>query len=303
MIYIVVLNYKGIKDTINCLRSIEKLDYHEYRVVVVDNNSQDDSVKEIESYIRSDFGHKVDLLRSNTNLGYAGGNNLGIKFALKHENCSYVWILNNDTIVTPTSLSKLVESFQNSDDKVGVFGSALVYEQERSKVQGIGGVFNAKLGISKHVGSELNYDSVTEKIQYPENYEVVVDYVIGASMLISRECIESVGLLSEDYFLYFEELDYCYRIKSCDMDFRVSEQSVVFHKEGGSTNGGKSIISDFYQIKNRLKITKKYNPKYYPLVYISLIIPLVNRLKRREYQKAWNVAKIIFTNGRLKFSA
>ncbi|MCG6214997.1 glycosyltransferase family 2 protein [Vibrio furnissii] len=318
MVYIVVLNWNGWKDTLSCLDSLIELNYNEYKIVVCDNNSSNDSVKRITDWYESkkdSHPYLVDadyqyldssnldsfssqakkgfyLIQTGSNLGFAGGNNVGLRFALNQNDMSHVWILNNDTVVEPSALSALTNKV-STDNKIGLCGSRMVYFHDRDKLQGIGGQYKPLLATTRHIAEGEPADTVFDE----HVIEKELDYVIGASMLITRACLEDVGLLSEDYFLYFEEFDYCQRLANRGYRFSIATDSWVYHKEGGSTESGRSVVSDFYQVRNRLIITKKYFPKYYIFVYLSMIIVFINRIKRRSFKKAINVAKIMINNG------
>ncbi|MBP4077986.1 MULTISPECIES: glycosyltransferase family 2 protein [Aeromonas] len=318
MVYIVVLNWNGWEDTLSCLDSLIELNYNEYKIVVCDNNSSNDSVKRITDWYESkkdshpylldadyqyldssnldSFSSQAKkgfyLIQTGSNLGFAGGNNVGLRFALNQNDMSHVWILNNDTVVEPSALSALTNKV-STDNKIGLCGSRMVYFHNRDKLQGIGGQYKPLLATTRHIAEGEAADTVFDE----RIIETELDYVIGASMLITRACLEDVGLLSEDYFLYFEEFDYCQRLANRDYTFSIATDSWVYHKEGGSTESGRSVVSDFYQVRNRLIITKKYFPKYYVFVYLSMIIVFINRIKRRSFKKAINVAKIMIDNG------
>jgi len=274
-VYIIVLNYRNYTDTIECLESLLKLQYGNKEIIVIDNASPNDSNKYLKQWVFENKGQPVEFIANNSNLGYAGGNNVGIRRALKDPKMQFVWVLNNDTIVDSNALTALVEKM-NDNLNVGVCGSKLIYNWDRTKIQGFGGIYNKWVGAVGTIKNENEIDKM--------------DYVIGASMFIRREVLTTIGLLSEDYFLFFEELDYAQRIKgkylmSCACD------SIVYHKEGASI-GAKaakpketSYISDYYTIRNRILITKKYFPYCLFTVYLGLFIAIFNRIRRKQYDR------------------
>ncbi|MEO9656064.1 glycosyltransferase family 2 protein [Marinomonas sp.] len=301
MVYIVVLNWNGWQDTLACLESLYQLNTENFKVVVCDNGSRDNSVDEIKQWhkvngqasksIEDIFelspklihqplkAQKKDLIviKSGQNLGYAGGNNLALTFSLAQDDMEHVWILNNDTEVDPEALNQL-EMLSNKNAGLSIVGSTLVYFSQRSTLQGIGGRYNYWLGSSSHVlgHSPVGTDATGQ----------LVDYPIGASMFIPRSCLGSVGLLSEDYFLYYEELDYVNR--ACEQGYFVdiATNSIVYHKEGASI--AKSVLSDFYFIRNKFIIAYKFKPVSLPVLLLMLPLWGANRLRRREYKKAIN---------------
>jgi len=316
MVYIVVLNWKGATDTIACIKTLFGLVGVDFRIIICDNASPDDSYTQIrdwlieeknrdagymqgrslveldkisaESHFVSENKDAVFLVQTGTNLGYAGGNNVGIRLALNQEDMQYVWILNNDTEVEPNSLLELVKRCKK-DPGIGICGSRLVYYHDRSKLQGLGGLYNPWLCTTRHYAAFADSDMVFDDDRVASE----IDYVIGASMLLTRPLLEQVGLLCEDYFLYYEELDICLRAKE---NFRigVASNSVIYHKEGASTGGGRSELADFLAIKNRLVLTKKFNRKRYLLVWFATWGAFWNRVKRGEWIKSKNIVKALF---------
>ncbi|MFW1887934.1 glycosyltransferase family 2 protein [Acinetobacter johnsonii] len=307
MIYIVVLNWNSAKETIACLKSLVNLvDFNNIRIIVCDNDSDVNSIKQIESYLSDFYGndyislnedetltYKIDkkfyFIKNFKNYGYAGGNNIGIRFALQFADMEYVWILNNDTIVKEDSLNQMLIKIK-SDHKYGVVGSRLVEMGNKIKVQGIGGIINTWLCTTKEIGSDYKIDDEINEIYY----ENKIDYVIGASLLISKNCLNKVGLLCEEYFLYYEEIDYCNRVKLEGFKVGISSKSLVFHELGASTGKGKSIIADFCSVRNRLIVSRKFYNEKYLFTYLSLFLVIFNRLRKMEVKKSLNIFKILW---------
>lgn len=308
MVYIIILNWNGFSDTVACLNSLLGLTDCDFKIVVCDNDSKDGSYPKLINWGRehkdvgvifkeimpaetdNDFSkqeYNLFFIRNNTNLGFAGGNNSGIRFSLNQNGMQYVWLLNNDTEVDSHALSELLDKCR-SNKKIGICGSRLVYFHDRSLLQGVGGVYNHWLGTSKHYGSFLPSNTIFNENEVDEN----IDYVIGASMLISKECLHEIGILCEDYFLYYEEIDFCLRA-SKKFEIATCINSVVYHKEGASTESGKSKLADYYSVRNRLSVTKKYYPYCIPVVWSSLILVAINRLRRLEFKKMLAVLKIM----------
>lgn len=337
-VYILLLNWNGWKDTIECLESIFRLNYNDYSVVVCDNNSIDGSLEYIKAWadgqldffvpvsyklrqlsyppvpktIRyKEYGREevesgvcnydvyfpLILIRTGENLGFAGGNNVGLRYALARDDFEYVWLLNNDTVVEPDSLHNLIicaDAYKSDNFKVGLIGSKLMYYAEPNKVQAIGGIYNSLLGITKHLGShehdtgQFDNDRVVSKLDYP----------VGASMLVPKEFLHEVGLMSEEYFLYFEELDWTLRGKSVGWSIGYCFRAKVYHKEGstiGSNSNGKekSELSDFYSLRNRIVFTRKFYPKFLLTVLLSFICVLINRIRRGQLDRVVTVLRAL----------
>lgn len=307
MNYIIVLNWNSEKETINCLESLLKLNNSSNnKIIICDNNSCVESYEYIFNFLSKNYEKRfisfdefdaknnlnnsdIYLIRNKKNYGYAGGNNIGIRFALQFADMEYVWILNNDTIVKEDSLNQMLIKIK-SDHKYGVVGSRLVEMGNKIKVQGIGGIINTWLCTTKEIGSDYKIDDEINEIYY----ENKIDYVIGASLLISKNCLNKVGLLCEEYFLYYEEIDYCNRVKLEGFKVGISSKSLVFHELGASTGKGKSIIADFCSVRNRLIVSRKFYNEKYLFTYLSLFLVIFNRLRKMEVKKSLNIFKILW---------
>jgi len=361
-VYIIVLNYNGWADTIECLESVLRNNYPNYQVIVVDNNSPNHSMEYIKAwaegkldvwvkpdhplrhlsfppikkpisyvyYTREEaekggncnleksfhqptsksFSHSVAqpadyttnhpliLIQTGRNLGFAGGNNVAIRYALAKDDFEYIWFLNNDTVIERDTLSKLVQKFEKYrklPKKIGIVGSKLLYYDNPKMIQGIGGIYNKWFAVAKHLGVFEE-----DKGQY-DNEEVLdkIDYIIGASMLVSRDFIKEVGLMCEDYFLYFEELDWTLRGNQKGYGLGYCWESKVYHKEGksiGSSSKGekKSEIADYYGLRNRIVFTKKFFPKYLWSVYLGFLVVIWNRIKRGQFKR---IVRLLTKNG------
>jgi len=316
-VYVLILNWNGWADTIACLESLFQNTYSNFQVIVCDNGSTDASMDKIKQWangslkavipdelatglcpkpisytevLMKDINKENNIvneplifIETGSNLGFAGGNNVGLRFVLAQNDFAYVWILNNDTIIVKDSLDELVKAMA-ADASLGICGSKLMYYQNPTQVQALGGKYNKFLGTSCHIVKSEDL--------------LNMDYVVGASMLVSKTFIETIGFMQEDYFLYYEDLDWAVRGKKL-FKLECNLNSVVYHKEGASTGGNtkdkdtKSKISDYYSIRNRVLFTKKYFMWYLPTVYLGLIMTIVNRVRRKQYSRVWMILKIL----------
>ncbi len=240
---IIVLNWNGWKDTLECLASLQKLDYPSYEVVVVDNGSTDESVARIrEAY------PDVTLLEMGDNLGFAVGNNYGIRYALER-GADFVWVLNNDTVVDPGALDALVAEAL-SDRRVGLVGSKIYYFDQPDTVWFAGGAISMPTARTWHVGIDRidvgQWDAARD-----------VDYVNGCSMLVSRELMEDVGLLDRRFFLYFEETDWSIRARQKGWRVRYQPKAAIWHKESSSTKLDSPTMV-FHFAKSSILFAKKH---------------------------------------------
>ena len=279
MVYIIILNFNNPDITIECLESIERLSFDDYRVILVDNASTDNSVDIFNKILQ--VKHNIIFLTTKENRGYAAGNNVALRYALKQKDMEYCWILNNDTLVDDNALTRLFE-FMESHQDVGICGSKLVYDWDRSKIQGYGGYFNPFFATSRPC---TDIKSINH-----------IDYVIGASVFVRREFLQDIGLMCEDYFLYCEEIDWAERAKG---KYKIAcvPESIVYHKEGASTGGrsveNRTMLSDYYQLRSRLLFTKKFYKKYLPIVYFTMICAIFNRIKRWQFKRIWMIIKVM----------
>lgn len=293
-VFIVILNWNGLEDTLACLESLETLDHPNFEVIVVDNDSSDGS----EETLRKRYPQHV-IIQSGANLGFAGGTNVGLRYALGH-GASYAWLLNNDTLVEPDALTELVKRMQEKPS-AGLCGSTLVYHSDQSKIQAYGGAtYNKWLSTSRHIGQDAPRGQEVDT----EEVERQLDYLVGASCLASRALLEEVGLLSEDYFLYYEELDWATRAKG-RYTLAFAPESVVYHKEGGSIGSSsdgakKSRLADYYGVRNRLLYTRKHAPEALPSVYLSLLVTVANRVRRRQWARIPMILKLALTQPKVR---
>ncbi len=245
LVYILLLNFRGTDDTFACLDSLKQLNYPNYRVIVVDNHSPDHSIKRLQTRLNEHPG-EFHLIRSDNNLGYSGGNNLGIRYALeqhKADSHAYLWLLNNDTTVEPETLTTLVQETQKTG---GLAGSLLLHPD----------------GSYQQVGTQLNWWTGSSK-GYAENTifdGMAVETLTGASMLIPFNVLHAAGLLDESFFLYFEDGEYSLRCAQKGFSLTISLGSRVYHKEGATT-GRRSLATQYYFHRNRLRLLWKFaNP-------------------------------------------
>jgi len=238
-IAIVVLNWNGWKITLKCVESLLNLQIpNKFRisVIICDNGSTDNSVVEISMWInthnlllsKKDFISCI-LLQNATNLGYAGGMNVGIKHALKFDT-KFVWLLNNDTHVTAGALVNLMVC-ANEHANVAIFGSTICEYTNPLLVKSAGGCrYNHLFTTYYAIGSGVELSKVMTW-----NTNLHLDYIDGSAWLIRREVLDTVGLLNEDYFLYFEELDYAHRIRKYGWQLKWCKNSIVYHQGGASS--------------------------------------------------------------------
>jgi GT2 family glycosyltransferase len=284
MTYVILVNWNSWEDTRACVLSLAKMVGVDFKIIVCDNNSSDDSIQQLEILRKLMPGGLLEVVSTGANLGFAGGNNVGLKIALDDPETSYVWLLNNDTTVESRALLLLLEKMR-SDKCIGICGSTLLFAHEPKIIQAVGGKYNSWLGLSSHVLGGAPYSTeLCEKVN-PE----IFDYVVGASMLVSRDFIEKVGLLDERYFLYCEELDWATRAKSAGFKLSYSHRSLVYHKEGASTGiashvkrESRSVTGDQWALRSHLLYSMKFFPFRHAIVRAAYILRFMRRIFSKD---------------------
>lgn len=235
LIFIVILNWNGKKDTLECLASVSKIVYPHFQTLVVDNGSTDDSV----ASIRSSYPGVV-VLETGENLGFAEGNNIGIRYALA-QGAQAVLLLNNDTIVDPDLLQGFAEQMKTYP-KAGILGATIYLYDERERLDHFGGIWNRK---------KAAFDFVGYREKKKESGTLELDYVCGAALLVKREVFEKIGLLEPRFFLIWEEADFCFRAKRAGFLSLTCPKAVLWHKVSASFVG-KKPHTNYYWWRNRL---------------------------------------------------
>lgn len=256
---IVIVNWNGIEDTKAALDSILKLDTSNISLetIVVDNGSSNNSVS-----ILQKFYPWVHLIQTGKNLGFTGGNNVGMREAVKRS-ADFVWLLNNDTVVHKNALS-LVDTFD--DKKVGVAGSKIYfakgheYHKARYTPNERGHVFWYAGGLVDWANMYASHKGVDEVDTGQYNTLQQTDFVTGCSMMIRRDVIDTIGYLDDRYYLYLEDLDYSLRTKKAGYTLVYNPSSIIWHVNAGSTGGAGNELHEYYQTRNRLLAGMRYAP-------------------------------------------
>ena len=260
---IVTVNYNGYKDTCELIDSIPFEDCLE--VIVVDNGSQEDEA----NILQTKFPH-IKAIRSNQNLGFAGGNNLGIKAAIG----KYIFLINNDTTFKEFNTQVLIERLESSP-KIGMVCPKIRFAWANNPIQFAGYTPLSTITIrNKAIGyGEEDRGLYDTPHQTP--------YAHGAAMMLKREVIDKVGLMPECYFLYYEELDWSMMITRAGYEIWYEPNCTIYHKESQST-GQNSPLRTYYITRNRLLLVKrnfKGLKKYLAYAYLQMIVATRDILK------------------------
>jgi GT2 family glycosyltransferase len=245
-VWIVVLNWNGVSDTLACLESLRELQYTQRRVVVVDNGSTDGSVDALRA---AKSRLSIEIIEAASNLGYAGGNNLGIRYALEHD-ADFILILNNDTVVDPMLLDELVAA-ATQHPEAGCFGPWIFYMHDRDRLwftrswwETEAAAFTAR---SKgKLASELANESTS------------TEYVCGAALFFRSEVAQKIGLLDKRFFLVYEDSDWGFRARRAGFECLAVPSAKVWHKIGTSFGSEESPLRTYFSSRNKLLWAEKH---------------------------------------------
>lgn len=268
LVGIVVLNYNNGDDTIECIESILSINYSNYNLIIVDNNSTDKSVSQIVEWIKSnnyDFNSirdkdiggsnseskQITVIGNEKNGGYGYGNNIGIKYALKNR-ADYVLVLNNDTVVDPNFLQPLVNRCER-DSSVGIASGKINYYNNPDTIWFNGGTFSPDSGKISH----LNFME-KDVGQKPEDE---ITFLSGCLWFIPKKVWREVGFIDEKFFMYMEDVDLCIRVIKKNFKLIIVNESKILHK-AGSLSTGYSRFSVYWRSKNFVLILRKHYPGF-----------------------------------------
>jgi GT2 family glycosyltransferase len=317
---IVLVNWNGWRDCIECISSVygsQALSVAD--VWLVDNDSRDGSVEQIAQWCdrpmadrgwpsRDGVRHAriqtiacriwdatggpatlpgagcLTIVRSGGNLGFAGGNNVGIT-AAGIDRYSHVWLLNTDTVIRHDALQHLLARAKD-DPGLGIVGSSLIYYDRPERVQAqAGATFDESRIQALHIGEGLAVADIPSRAEELAAVETRLAYVVGASMLVTSAFIRDVGLMCEDYFLYFEELDWAWRARG---RYRLgyAPGSWVFHKVGGSSAKTQGEFSLNLLYRNQLRFASRFMPARLPRVQRKLFLEMLRELVKGHWMPA-----------------
>lgn len=281
---IITVNYNGLKDTCALIDTIP-FDEYSLEVIVVDNASKED-----EASVIAERYPQVKVIRSEKNLGFAGGNNLGIKAAQG----KYLFFINNDTVLfrgekqevrDKKILQPLIDRLESSDT-IGMVCPKIRFAWDDSPIQFAGytplttiTMRNRSIGFGEK-----------DKGQYDTPHST--PYAHGAAMMVKREAIERAGMMPEDYFLYYEELDWSMMIRRAGYDIWYEPACTIFHKES-QTTGQNSPLRTYYITRNRLLFAQRNQQamaKYITYLYLISIVAIRDILKY-AFQRRWDLVR------------
>lgn len=297
--FIVVVNYNNWKDTVVCLEDLTMKEWENFTIIIVENGSTDNSSQQIKKYLNGELDlyledkfpkwkkeyiiknknkRQIVFVESEINEGFASGNNLGIKkaFELGSDNF-YVWLLNNDTVVHEEALSELKVHF--AKENYGLTGSMILNFDPPHNIQAINGSF----------------DKYTGRIKVQTEFGKKISYPIGASLFTHSKILSKVGLLDEEYFLYYEELDYAIRVQKLGYKIGIADKSIVYHKQGATTKSKrgkkkKNLKIEQYKYTGLKRLYRKNYPELQYAAYLQLFIKGIKTSLKLQFQNS----KVIF---------
>jgi len=296
---IIIANWNRPFDTIECIKSLFDMDYKNFHIILLDNGSSDNSLdlildnfngyvfeldianREINNLILSLNNSEyfnvilnnlkrddvsivrglITIIKLNKNVGYAKANNIAIKICLNIMNPDYLWLLNNDTVVDKKSLTNLVSEAEN-DKSALLLGSKILNYYKKNIIDSAGGRINTLIGRVRHIGFNEPDDGRYNVSKY-------VDYVTGCSVLVRKLAIGKIGYIPEDYFLYFEDTEWCIKARKLGYRVKYIPSSIVYHKISKSTN---RMTRNYYFALNNLKFEKKNYPYFFPVALFYWVI-------------------------------
>lgn len=254
---VILLNYKGLTDTLECIGSLKNINTSNFsmKIIVVDNDSQDGSAQKL-SKLKG-----IEFIKSSSNTGFSGGNNIGIKEALR-ENLTYVLILNNDTYTDKSFLKELISAAKYGDiitPKI-YFAPGYEFHKERYSKNQKGKVIwyaGGEIDWNNILGRHLGVDEI-DRGQHQKRKNI--EFATGACMLVKSEVFKKIGFLDEAYFLYLEDMDFSVRAIRAGFKIIYEPKSVLWHKNASASGGSGSSLQNYFISRNRLLFAFKYAP-------------------------------------------
>lgn len=247
---IILVNWNGFDFTQACLNSLRKLDFPDFKIILVDNASQNQEGKSLKKSFP-----EIELIENPENLGFSGGNNVGIRYALE-QGFSHIMLLNNDTEVEHEFLGEMIRKF-HQNPRLGVVQPLILFLNDPKKIWSAGGKWLPSIGKAITLGDR-------EPVADYRFKKSALDWATGCCMLISREAILKTGLLNEQYFAYFEDVEWSLRFKKAGFEIALAEKSVIYHEAGASSKkthseGTLSPRVFYYNVRNQFLLLRGQN--------------------------------------------
>jgi len=257
---ILLLNYNGKRDTLECLAALQAANQKpKFATIVIDNGSTDGSV----DAIRTAFP-EVPIFQTKENLGFAGGNNVGIRWALT-KSFDWIFLLNNDTVIAPDCMGHLLAAAKKKPDGK-IFGAKIYRYHDKERLDHFGGFWNPNIAEFESIGQNRIDDGTFQEMHQ-------VDYVSGCALLMHRSVPEAIGLLEENFFLLWEESDFCSKARSHGFQIWTVPEAKIWHKVSASFTGGKPHMHYFWWRNRLLYIARNFSKTEKRKLYRTILIP------------------------------
>jgi GT2 family glycosyltransferase len=270
----VIVNWNGKQDTLACLNSLEQTTYPSNRVVVVDNASADDSVAVIKERFRN-----VHVIANEKNLGFSGGNNVGIEWALEH-GADYCFLLNSDTLVDTYAISYLVDTIQ-SDEKIGAVGPLILYMEPEDRIAALGGEI-------RWTRAEAVQGYNLAPVSQAPATAMVTEFLTAAAILVRKEAIQEAGTMPECYFYGMEDAAWCLHIKQAGFRLVADPRARIWHKESAAT-GRLSALKMYYTSRNALMFLQREGGRHWQRYLLSYHLKVLKQNVKFVLQGRWHL--------------
>ncbi len=277
-VFTIILNWNGKEDTIECLASLQSLNYPNHEIIVVDNGSTDDSV----SVLRAQYPD-ITIIENVRNLGFSEGNNVGLKYAYEND-ADYFLILNNDTVVDPDVLGALVR-IAEKDDCIGFVTGKVYFYDKPNQFQAAGKHSHPIFLVGHQVGwGEIDHGQYDQIKEY--------EFVDGVFFLVRRQAYEETGGFDPNFFLYWDEADWCVRVRRAGYNIVYTPEAKIWHKFGRSVGGDSSFTWEYYMTRNRIVFLRRHCSRSAfarSMLYITISIPMrwARFVKNRRFDLLW----------------
>lgn len=251
----IIVNYNGLSDTLECIKSLNSSDIDVYPIIIDNGSANSESEK-----LRNMFPD-VKVIETGRNFGFAGANNIGIRFAISN-GFTHVLLINNDTIVEKNTISTMLAKCNENC----VVTCLIKYYSDKSSYWFAGGYISRLTGNSKHYTNPK------------KNHKKYCNFASGCCMLIPTQVIKKVGLLDDSYFMYYEDADYCIRLEEYQIPIVLETNAVIYHKVGKSSGGNQSAFSIYYLTRNRLRLVKIHKKYFFITAFLYSLISRYMRM-------------------------
>ncbi len=255
---IILVNWNGAEDTVECVQSLKECKYTNIQIIIVDNNSKGNEAE----LLKEKFGSSIEVLKNKTNLGFAGGVNTGINFALRRGS-DYILLINNDTVVEPDFLNYLIEQGEKNKD-IGILVPKICYYSASRIIWSAGG-YVSKLRSSGFSCGEGKYEE-----EY--NNSKFVTFASGCCLLIKANVLTKVGLFDEKYFLYLEDVDFCYRVNNAGYKILYDGRSKILHKVNVASTKAINVLPLYFITRNRMYFARKFFKGWFLISALYIVL-------------------------------